>query len=92
MTYRDLAMVPEEFIDKIPHEPVASHVLPGYDGEKPLFVGHYWMKGEPAPLNKHIACLDYSVAGGGNGGKLCAYRFGAEAILRQENFAWVANG
>lgn len=88
LTYRDLAMVPEEFIDKIPHEPVASHILPGYDGEKPLFVGHYWMKGEPAPLNEHIACLDYSVAGG-HGGKLCAYRFGTDSVLRQENFVWV---
>lgn len=91
LTYRDLAMVPEGDIDKIPHEPVASHILPGYDGEKPVFVGHYWMKGEPAPLNEHIACLDYSVAGD-NGGKLCAYRFGAEAELKKGNFEWVVRG
>ncbi|BEH16590.1 metallophosphoesterase [Marinobacter shengliensis] len=88
LTYRDLAMVPEEVIDKIPHEPVASHVLPGYDGEKPLFVGHYWMKGEPAPLNERIACLDYSVAGG-IGGKLCAYRFDGAQRLKAKCFTWV---
>ena len=90
LTYRDLAMVPSDAIDQIPHEPVASHILPGYDGEKPVFVGHYWMKGEPALLSEHIVCLDYSVAGG-NGGKLCAYRFTAEPELRKENFEWVDN-
>lgn len=37
LTYRDLAMVLGEVIDQIPHKPVASHILPGYDGEKPLF-------------------------------------------------------
>lgn len=90
VTYRDLAMVPGDAIDQIPHEPVASHILPGYDGKKPLFVGHYWMKGEPEPLNEHIACLDYSVAGDA-GGKLCAYRFTGETTLRKQNFEWVAN-
>lgn len=88
LTYRDLAMVPEEYIDQIPHEPIASHVLPGYDGEKPVFVGHYWMIGEPAPLNDHIACLDYSVAGQ-RGGKLCAYRFESECRLLSNRFVWV---
>lgn len=88
LTYRDLAMVPEEYIDHIPHEPIASHVLPGYDAVKPVFVGHYWMRGVPAPLNDHIACLDYSVAGG-EGGKLCSYRFRKEVSLHQKNFEWV---
>lgn len=88
LTYRDLAMVPEDVIDQIPHKPVASHILPGYDGEKPVFVGHYWMKGEPAPLNQHIACLDYSVAGEG-GGKLCAYRYSGGRMLKKDNFEWI---
>jgi len=81
-------MVPEDVIDKIPHEPVASHILPGYDGEKPVFVGHYWMSGEPKPLSDHIACLDYSVAGG-DGGKLCAYRFDEEQRIARNKFVWV---
>ncbi len=88
LTYRDLAMAPKDVIDKIPHEPVASHVLPGYDGEKPLFVGHYWMSGEPKPLSDHIACLDYSVASG-HGGKLCAYCFDGEQRLDASKFVWV---
>ena len=88
LTYRDLAMVPGEEIEKIPHTPVEQHILPGYDGEKPVFVGHYWMSGEPAPLSDHIACLDYSVAGK-HGGKLCAYRFDGESRLKRGNFVWV---
>ena len=30
-------MVPGEEIEKIPHTPVEQHILPGYDGEKPVF-------------------------------------------------------
>lgn len=88
LTYRDLAMVPGDVIKEIPHEPIEADVLPGYDGEKPVFVGHYWMSGEPKPLSDHIACLDYSVAGA-HGGKLCAYRFDGEQILAANKFVWV---
>ena len=88
LTYRDLAMVPGSEIEKIPHVPVEAHILPGYDGEKPVFVGHYWFKGKPAPLSDHVACLDYSVAGG-SGGKLCAYRFDGCRKINSEKFIWV---
>ena len=88
VTYRDLAMVPVEVISQIPHEPIPEDILPGYDGEKPVFVGHYWMKGEPAPLNEHVACLDYSVVDS-NGGKLCAYRQGNSRRLERGQFCWV---
>jgi hypothetical protein len=88
VTYRDLAMVPEEIIHQIPHEPIPDDVLPGYDGEKPVFVGHYWMKGEPAPLNEHVACLDYSVVDA-DGGKLCAYRHDGSRVLGRSRFCWV---
>jgi len=91
LTYRDLAMVPASEIHKIPHEPLKDDVLPGYDGNKPVFVGHYWMSGTPAPLSEHIACLDYSVAGS-KGGKLCAYRFNNESSLRADRFEWVTTG
>jgi len=56
--------------------------------EKPVFVGHYWMKGELAPMSEHAACLDYSIAGS-NGVKLCAYRLGTEAKLEIGKFDWV---
>lgn len=88
LTYRDLAMVPGSEIGKIPHTPVESDLLPGYDGEKPVFVGHYWMSGTPEPLSEHVACLDFSVAGD-NRGKLCAYRFNGEKKLNADRFTWV---
>jgi hypothetical protein len=90
VTYRDLAMVPADVIELIPHDPIPEDVLPGYDNEKPVFVGHYWMSGEPAPLNDHVACLDYSVAGT-HGGKLCAYRWEPSKTLSSRQFCCVHN-
>jgi hypothetical protein len=43
---------------------------------------------ESAPLNEHIACLDYSVAGK-SGGKLCAYSHEAGASLDEKSFTRV---
>ena len=91
LTYRDLAILDPSQIERIPHVPAPMHILPGYDDEKPLFVGHYWMNGTPAPLNPHIACLDYSIAADKPGAdrKLCAYRWHGEKTIRQENLIWV---
>ena len=81
-------MVPGSAIEKIPDIAVDTEILPGYDNYKPVFVGHYWFSGEPAPLTDHIACLDYSVAKG-SGGKLCAYRFDKGPTIKSDNFVWV---
>ncbi len=95
LTYRDLAMVPPDVLHNIPHEPVQADVMPGYQGDKLLFVGHYWMSGKPSPLSEHVACVDYSVAAEADTdvkthhGKLCAYRYDGESVLRAENFVWV---
>lgn len=88
-TYRDLALVPARAIASIPHEPVPADVLPGYDGEKPLFIGHYWLRGQPAALHRHIACLDYSVAACDGARKLCGYRWNGEREIAEEHFIWV---
>ena len=61
-------------------------LLPGYPGEKPLFLGHYWLSGRPRPQTPRIACLDYSVAAGG---KLVAYTFRGEQELRADHFVSV---
>ena len=53
--------------------------------DKPVFFGHYWLKSEPRPLNSKAACLDYSVA---KGGKLVAYRWNGEDVLRENSFVW----
>jgi len=89
-TYREFAMVPDDVIELIPDKTIENNILPGYDGEKPVFIGHYWRTGEPAPLTDHIACLDYSIAGD-HGGKLCAYRWDGSATLKQENFVYVTS-
>lgn len=48
--------------------------------------GHYWFEGEPKPIKKNIACLDYSVA---KGGKLVAYRYNGEKELLNSNFIYL---
>tara|TARA_R110002049_G_scaffold182485_2_gene350315 strand:+ start:47107 stop:48057 length:951 start_codon:yes stop_codon:yes gene_type:complete len=53
----------------------------------PVFVGHYWLTGTPAPLAANVACTDYSV---GKGGKLVAYRWDGESELNANKFHWVS--
>lgn len=90
ITYRDLAMVPSDIISKIPHEPVPPHLQAGYDGDKPLFIGHYWMNGTPDLINKHIACLDWSIAAKNiPSPKLCAYQWSGESELTADHLVWV---
>ena len=36
-----------------------------YTNPKPVFFGHYWLKGIPRIENPNAVCLDYSVAKGG---------------------------
>lgn len=94
ITYRNLAIVPPDVLEQIPHDPVQADVMPGYVGDKLMFVGHYWMSGTPAPLSEHVACVDYSVAAENTDnkthqGKLCAYRYDGETELCAENFVWI---
>ena len=53
----------------------------------PVFIGHYWMGGEPEPLAPNVACVDYSAAKPGN--KLVAYRWDGEGRLSREKFVSV---
>ena len=69
-----------------PLEPSRLQLLRGYDEEKPLFLGHYWLTGTPQPQTNRIACLDYSVAAGG---KLVAYTYRGEENLRADAFTTV---
>ncbi|WP_036128011.1 metallophosphoesterase [Marinobacter nitratireducens] len=89
-TYADVVFQP----DPLPPE-VAKRVLT--DGERkqlisypleapPVFVGHYWMEGKPAPLKANVACLDYSAV---KYGKLVAYRLDDERVLSPDKFVWV---
>lgn len=79
-TYREAYMGPEHARTHIPDDPIEGDHMIEYDhAEKPVFLGHYWLEGNPEPLATNIACLDYSVAK--PGGKLVAYRWDGEDKL-----------
>jgi len=60
----------------------------GYAADAPpVFIGHYWMDGEPEPLAPNVACVDYSAARPGN--KLVAYRWDGEQRLSKGKFVSV---
>lgn len=86
-SYRSLSV--EERTD-LPDEPVQISEFKKADfyssGEKPVFFGHYWLKHHPSIFKPNVCCLDYSVA---KGGKLVAYRFDGEQILKNEKFVFV---
>jgi hypothetical protein len=87
-TYRAAFMGPESARTHIPDDEIAGDHLVDYaHNAPPVFLGHYWMEGEPVPLAENIACLDYSVAR--PGGKLVAYRWNGERRLRREAFVSV---
>ncbi len=81
-SYRETALLGSEHSSTLPEDPVPSHVLLGYDGP-PLFIGHYWLTGTPAPQTPKLACVDYSA---GRGLELCAYRWDGEQEILSENF------
>ena len=84
-TYREAFVGPESARATIPVEPTHGRHLVSYKAkERPLFLGHYWMTGEPRPLTKNIACTDYSVAREGE--KLVAYQWSGEHQLLAEKF------
>lgn len=87
MSYRSISVEP---IDNLPEQPI-KFPEPGTadfykDHEKPVFFGHYWLKGLPSLYKGNICCLDYSVA---KKGKLVAYRYDGEKILDGKNFVYV---
>jgi len=87
-TYKDAFMGPESARTHIPDDEIAGDHLVEYSHEAPpVFLGHYWMEGDPTPLAPNIACLDYSVAN--PGGKLVAYRWDGEQKLESGKYVWV---
>lgn len=54
------------------------------NSDKPIFIGHYWLKNTPDILSKNVVCVDYSAGGTG---LLTAYRFDTnKPILTADNF------
>jgi hypothetical protein len=88
-TFREVFLGPESARCHIPEDVIEVDYDFQYSPDQPpVFIGHYWMEGEPEPLTPNVACVDYSVASS-RGGKLMAYRWDGEQALSAEKFVWV---
>jgi hypothetical protein len=84
-TYGTYSMEPVDCSLPLPSS-VIDEALPYPENAKPVFVGHYWLKGpRPELLGRNVACVDWSVA---KGGFLCAYRWDGERELDAGKFVW----
>jgi len=88
--YADVVFQPDPLPSHIARRPLTEQeyadLLYYGEHEKPLFIGHYWREGVPAPITDNIACLDYSAV---KFGKLVAYRMDTGGILTADRFVWV---
>lgn len=75
--------MPDEARMALPAATVPAQSRPIYDQRKPVFMGHYWMQGEPVLQSSKIACVTSSA---GKGGPLVAYRWDGESELSTKNF------
>lgn len=88
-TLQDIALQPGvDFSDEPVPEPIRSRKFYG-ENERPVFFGHYWLKGEPALIRKNVCCLDYSIGSFYGHGRMVAYRFDGEQTLDARKFVWV---
>ena len=85
-TYRELALWPDGTREQLPAVPLCLDARSPYDNTKPVFFGHYWMKGTPMVQTPTAACVDYSAA---DDGPLIAYRWDGEHALINSNFTQV---
>lgn len=89
-TYNDIEFQPDSLAPDLAARELSDQekeYLPYYGPDKrPLFIGHYWLRGEPGIVADNIACLDYSAV---KGGRLVAYRLDGEDPLSNDNFLWV---
>ncbi len=88
-TYGDLLFQPDPLPETLACAPIGDSdraLMAHYGPEQPpLFVGHYWLKGKPAPIAPNLVCLDYSAV---KYGRLVAYRMDGEAHLAAHKFVW----
>ncbi len=96
-TFRKAFLGSEETRKGISDNNIPEGAVGGYgQNAPPVFLGHYWMEGEPAKLANNVACLDCSVAktrkkeNEGQVFRLVAYRWGGERKLDDLNFCWVS--
>lgn len=82
-TLRDLAFIDDDQRDLVPDLPLPHGYQPTRIDGRPVFVGHYWMGGQPRPFSPKVACVDWSAA---RGHPLIAYRWDGEASLTAGRF------
>ncbi len=83
-TYAQAVIGPANEIANVPAIALPEGVPIGFDSNVPVFIGHYWFKGVPAPLNDRLACVDYSAAIGDR--PLVGYRWDGENVLGKSGF------
>jgi len=88
-TYRSLAMMDDAARATLSDELVPDGVLPGYSDDKPVFVGHYWLRGTPEPMSDRVACVDYTVTEPAPEGKLTAYQWEGAEFINRDALVWV---
>lgn len=71
-TFPEAALLDGDLRQALPELPIPAQAQVALSGEKPIFIGHYWLTGSRSPLSSKVACVDYSA---GKGGPLCAYRW-----------------
>ena len=89
-TYSDVVFQPDPLPDYLVSTELSSaeqaRLVHYGENQKPVFIGHYWLSGEPHVLRPNVACLDFSAV---KYGKLVAYRFDGEKQLNDSKFCWV---
>ncbi len=86
MTSRDAVIVPPGNQSIIPDVSFSIDWTRYQYSGPPVLFGHYWFTGVPRAISPQFACLDYSVA---KGGQLVAYRWDGEEELSTDKLVWV---
>lgn len=83
-TVKSISVIADETLPEVPTGAKDNHF---YDSnQKPVFFGHYWLRGQPTLFKPNVCCLDFSVA---KGGPLVAYRWSGQTTLTNEGFVSV---
>ncbi len=83
-SFQAMSVLPGQGLDHLPFSGTDTAYYSSR--ERPVFFGHYWLRGTPQLLTPNACCLDYSVA---KGGVLTAYRFDGEEALDAGKLVWV---
>lgn len=62
LTIHQIARVSVSGLVQIPVDAMAENINFAIKTHKPVFIGHYWLTGEPEPLSLQVICTDYSAA------------------------------